>query len=337
MIVVHYLNQFFSGHGGETAAQLPPGWLSGAVGPGRMLGFEVAASLFCGDDYFNEHVEKALEMLLKMLEREKPDVLICGPSFGAGRYGLACGTLARAAAERGIPAVCAMEPDSPGVSAAGGAAYIVPTGGSVAEMKHVLPRVAKLAERLGRGESLGPPEEEGYLPRGVRKNELSTALAAERAVQALLDKLDGRVHTEVPLGQEKVPPAEPIASLEQATVSLVSEGGLIPIGNPDRLPSHSAEKWFAYSIEGLSSLSKDRFQSIHGGFNTAVANEDPNRLVPLDALRHLERKGRIGQIHPFLYSTTGNSTTVANAVRMGREIAADLKKRGILAALLVGT
>ena len=76
---------------------------------------------------------------------------------------------------------------------------------------------------------------------------------------------------------------------------------------------------------------------MHGGFNTAITNQDPNRLLPLDALRALETEGIVGRLHPKYYVTTGNSTTLANAARMGAEIAWDLKKSGVLAALLVGT
>ncbi|MCI0859784.1 MAG: hypothetical protein J4N81_13720, partial [Chloroflexi bacterium] len=37
MRVVHYLNQFFGGLGGEEKADLPPETRTGAVGPGRLL------------------------------------------------------------------------------------------------------------------------------------------------------------------------------------------------------------------------------------------------------------------------------------------------------------
>lgn len=337
MKVVHYLNQFFAGKGGEQAADLPPGRIAGAAGPGRMLGFDVAATLYCGDNYFNEHTREALTELVDFLKEQPPDVLICGPSFASGRYGIACAALARAAAEIGIPSVCAMEAESPGVAAAKGAAYILPTGAKVTEMREVLPKVARLAERIALGEEIGPPEEEGYLPRGIRKNRLHERWASERAVKALLEKLVGKTATEVPLGQEKVPPASPVEDLAEITIALVSEGGLVPSGNSDHLPSHAATKWYAYPLGGLSSFPPGRFEVVHGGFNTTMTNEDPNRLLPLDALRALEKDGVVGRLHPNYYVTTGNSTTLANATRMGEEIARDLKRCGVLAALLVGT
>ena len=55
--VVHYLNQFFVGVGGEEAAGKPPSRIDGPVGPGRRLqallgdGFEIVATVWCGDDY----------------------------------------------------------------------------------------------------------------------------------------------------------------------------------------------------------------------------------------------------------------------------------------------
>lgn len=337
MKAIHYLNQFFAGFGGEESADLPPGRKEGAVGPGRWLGIEVAATLYCGDNYFAEHPEEALAELVRRLQAEQPDVLVCGPAFASGRYGLACGLLAKAAGELGIPSVCGLEPENPGVAAAEGSAYIVATGANVARMREVLPRMSALAGKLGRGEEVGGPEEEGYLPRGIRLNRLVERTAAARAVEALLGKIRGKVYTEIALGQERVPPAGPVAELGKIRLALISEAGLVPVGNPDRLPTHSAEHWYTYSIEGLSCLSPDRFESIHGGFNTAAANRDPNRLMPLDALRALAAEGRVGEIHPRLYSTTGNSTTLSHAARMGREIAGDLKRSGVLAALLVGT
>jgi len=65
--IVHYLNQFFGGIGGEERADVPPQVRNGPLGPGRaietMIGDrgEVAGTIVCGDNYFADHEKEALE------------------------------------------------------------------------------------------------------------------------------------------------------------------------------------------------------------------------------------------------------------------------------------
>jgi glycine reductase complex component B subunit gamma len=335
--VVHYLNQFFAGLGGEEAAKTEPLRLVGPVGPGKGLGLEIGVTLACGDDYFGEHEEPALERLLAWLEEERPDVVVCGPSFGSGRYGYACGSLAREVARRGIPVVCGMHPESPGVLAAEGAAYIVPTEVKVAGMRDALPRMADLARRLAAREQLGPSQQEGYLPRGLRRNEIVELTGAERAVELLLAKLGGDVRTEVMATYDDVSPPPPVDDLPNAMLALVTEAGLVPKGNPDRLESNRAHIWLTYSIEGVDDFDPAEWETVHGGYDTTVANVDPDRLVPLDATRRLAAEGRIGSLHERLYTTTGNSTPVATSAKFGQDIAHRLRDEGVQAVILTGT
>jgi glycine reductase len=338
MKVVHYLNQFFAGMGGEEAASTPPTRLDGAVGPGRGLGLEVVATLACGDDYFGEHEDEALAPLLRWLEEDRPDVLVCGPSFGSGRYGYACGTLAREAARKGIAAVCAMHPESPGVFAAEGAAYIVPTGTNVAAMRETLPRLGALAQKLASGEELGPPAVEGYLPRGLRRNERTGRPGAARAIDLLLAKLGGdAAQSEVAASFDHVPPPPPVPDLARAKLALVTEAGCVPQGNPDGLPTIRASAWLRYPIAQEHALAAGAYECVHGGFDVTAANADPNRLVPLDVIRLLQHEGRIGRVHDSFYTTTGNGTPVATATKFGQEIAAELREAGVEAVILSGT
>ncbi len=339
MKAVHYLNQFFAGIGGEDKAGTAPTRLDGPVGPGRGLvaeGLDITATFTCGDDYFAEREKEALEALLGFLEEERPNVLVAGPAFGSGRYGYACGALAAAAAERGIPAVAAMHPENPGVDAAG-KAYIVPTALNVAGMRDALPRLARLAAALAEGRALGGAEDEGYLSRGFRRNYFARSTGAERAIDLLLGKLAGVTRTEVGGGLDRVEPPPPVANLAEALVALVTEAGCVPQGNPDRLASVRAQGWFRYELAGEETLRSARYESVHGGFDVTLANEDPNRLVPLDTARALERDGRIGRVHEAFYTTTGNGTPVVTATRFGREIAAELEREGVGAVLLSGT
>jgi glycine reductase len=87
----------------------------------------------------------------------------------------------------------------------------------------------------------------------------------------------------------------------------------------------------------VGSLGADAYQSVHGGFDTTIANLDLNRLVPLDAIRELEAQGRIGKLHDVFYTTTGVDTPVAAAAKFGQEIAADLHAAAVQAVILTGT
>jgi betaine reductase len=337
---VHYVNQFFAGLGGEDAAGHEPVRIDGPVGPGRALaaaGLAPDVTLACGDDYFGEHEAAALATLLGWLDELGPAVIVCGPAFGSGRYGYACGVVAREAGRRGIPVVAAMTPDSPGVAAAEGAAYILPTGSNVAGMRTVVPAMASLAIRLAAGEELGGPDAEGYLPRGLRTTVRSDRTGAARAVELLLAKLAGDVRTEVEPRGDRVPPAPAVADLEAVTVALVTEAGCVPQGNPDRLPTRHANAWLRYALAGVDSLEPGAYESVHAGFDTSAANEDPNRLVPLDAARELEREGIFSQLHDAFYTTSGVDTPVATAAGFGQEIAAELLEARVGAVILTGT
>jgi glycine reductase len=122
-----------------------------------------------------------------------------------------------------------------------------------------------------------------------------------------------------------------------ATVALVTEGAVVPAGNPDRLESARATRWLRYQIEGVDALASGEWESVAGGFATTAANADPNRLLPLDAARTLEREGAIGRLHGEFMVTVGNGTPVATARRFGVEWAAELRKAGVQAAILTAT
>ncbi|HZD64802.1 MAG TPA: glycine/betaine/sarcosine/D-proline family reductase selenoprotein B [Acidimicrobiales bacterium] len=329
--VVHYLNQFFAGRGGEEAADLPPERLEGAVGPGRGLPVPVAATLVCGDDYFAEHEDRALATLVGLLREEDPDLLVCGPAFGSGRYGYACGRLA---AVSGVPVVSGMHPDNPGVGVADGRAYIVPTATSVSGMRAALPAMGRLVEALAAGGPIGPPEEAGYLPRGLRRNTVASQPGAVRAVDLVLARLRGEVASEIPEPKDRVVPPAPV-EVAATRLALVTEGGLVPADNPDGLPAVRADRWYDYPLPTV--LEARTHGCVHGGFPVEKVAEDPNRLVPLDAVRALHDEGALGPVHDRLYTTTGNGMPAATAERLGREIAAELRRAQIGAVILTAT
>src|SRR5262245_5228806 len=73
--VVHYLNQFFGGIGGEEAADLPIQVRDGPVGPGRLLqqnlgaAGRVVATIFGGDNYVAENRDEARAAVRDVLAR----------------------------------------------------------------------------------------------------------------------------------------------------------------------------------------------------------------------------------------------------------------------------
>lgn len=62
-----------------------------------------------------------------------------------------------------------MYKENPGVDMFKLDLHIVSTGNSAASLRKVVPIMTKLGLKLVRGEEIGPPEEEGYIMRGIRK------------------------------------------------------------------------------------------------------------------------------------------------------------------------
>src|SRR5437588_10794501 len=102
--VVCYLNQFFGQLGGEDKAGIGPQITTGAVGAARAVqqalgdAGTVVATVICGDNYVAEHSERAIAEMLALVTEQRPDLVIAGPAFLAGRYGVGCGALCSAGA-----------------------------------------------------------------------------------------------------------------------------------------------------------------------------------------------------------------------------------------------
>src|SRR5262245_11708198 len=343
--IVHYVNQFFGGIGGEEQAGVGVTLKAGAVGPGRALeaalgdGARVEATIVCGDNFASERPDDAARAIGAELDRLKPDVVVAGPAFASGRYGLACALACREARARGIPAIAAMHPDNPGVSSARRELVIVPTGTATTSMPAALAALAPLARRLGHGQTLGPAEVEGYIGSGVRRVHDRGRPGHQRALDMLLDKLHGRPYrSEVPYAPpERVTPAPPVADLARARIAMVTTGGLVRKGNPDKQVSANAVRYHRHTVSELESLSPAEWEAYHAGYFNHIVNSNPNYILPLSFLRDLERRGRIGKVHEHIYALPGVSTPVAVSMGHGRSIAADLKAGGVEGVLLVAT
>ena len=343
--VVHYINQFFAQIGGEEMAHIAPELREGFVGPGMALNqawkdeVEIVKTIVCGDSYFAEHEKDAKAQILEWVKAEKPDLFIAGPAFNAGRYGYACANICAAVKEElGIPVLTGMYEENPGADLKN-KVMIVATANSAAGMRKAAPVMANLALKIMKGEKIGASCEEGYMNMGVRVNFFEKERGAKRAVDMLVKKLAGKPFvTEYPMPSfDRVPPNPAVKDLSKATIALCTSGGIVPKGNPDHIESSSASHYGEYNIAGVQSLTSDKYETAHGGYDPVYANEDPNRVLPVDVLREFEREGKIGKLHDFFYTTVGNGTAVASAKAFAADYAKKLLAAGVDAVIMTST
>ena len=343
--VVHYINQFFANIGGEEMAHIAPELREGKVGPG--LAFEqqwkgeavVVNTIICGDSYFAEHEKEAKAQVLAWVKEIKPDLFIAGPAFNAGRYGYACANIAlEVQAELGIPVLTGMYKENPGADMKD-KILVVETANSAAGMRKAAPAMAKLGLKLMKGEELGASIEEGYLPNGIRKNFFEKERGAKRAVKMLLAKLNDKPFvTEFPMPDfDRVEPGKAIPDMSKAVLALCTSGGTVPKGNPDHIESSSASHYGEYDIEGIDTLTSEGWETAHGGYDPVYANDEPNRVLPVDVLRQMEREGKIGKLHNKFYTTVGNGTAVASSKKFAAEYAQKLLRDGVHAVIMTST
>lgn len=348
---VHLLNQFFGGIGGEEQADVGPRWFDGARGPGKLIctmapDIEVIGTIVVGDNYRADAPEDAAKDIVDLLIQHcgdetsiSADLFIAGPAFNAGRYGMRCAASCKAVEARlGIAAVTALFPENPAVSVYRRSVTIVRAGADVMDMRGAAERMVRVGLKRIAGEPISPSSDE-TISRGLRQNYFAEKTGAERAIDMLLRKIAGDdPGTEYVMPVfERVPPAAPLPDMSTATIALVTTGGIVPKGNPDHIESASASRYGEYSLAGVAALTAETHQTVHGGYDPTYANADPNRVLPVDVMRELEREGRIGKLYETYFATVGNATSVERAVRFGAEIAAKLVNVGSLAVILTST
>ena len=345
--VVHYINQFFANIGGEEKADYPAELRVGeVVGPGLALAqkfgdeAEIVATIVCGDSYFNENLEKAKAEILEMVKGQNADLFIAGPAFNAGRYGVACGTVCDMIKEElGIPVVTGMYVENPGADMFKNKVYTVSTKNSAAGMRDAVKKMAPLALKLVKGEKIGSSKEDNYMPNGKRVNFFEDKRGAERAVEMLVKKLNGKEYeTEYPMPSfDRVAPGAAIVDMAHAKIALVTSGGIVPKGNPDHIESSSASKYGQYDIEGVMDLTEETYETAHGGYDPVYANQDADRVLPVDIVEEFIKEGKIGSLHKYFYTTVGNGTAVASASKYAKEIGQKLVDDHVDAVILTST
>jgi len=346
MRVVHYLNQFFGGLGGEEWAGTGLEACQGAVGPGKLfeelLGTDVkiVTTLICGDNYAVENQEQMIASALEIIRSGRAELFMAGPCFQAGRYGMAAGALCVAVQSKlDIPVITGMSEENPGADLYRETLYIVDSGANAGKMRDVLSTMAALAKKLISKAEIGFPRDEGYLPRGLIRDQFVAQMAGERLVDMVLAKVKGKPFESEMIATTFAPVPMPpaLADVSKATFLLVTDGGLVPKGNPDKIQGSAATRWGVYGIEGCDDLKGEDYEISHGGYDPQFVRQDPDRLVPLDAMRQLEKEGVIGKLYNSFISTSGLANPLSNTRRMGREIAERVKQLGIDAVVLTST
>jgi glycine reductase len=232
-----------------------------------------------------------------------------------------------------------MAEENPGADLYRGFLYIVDSGDNAAKMREVLASMARLAVKLVNKAAIGLPREEGYLRRGLIRDQFVERPAGERLVDMLLAKIRGEPFESemAPTTFAPVPMPPPVKELSKAKLMLITDGGLVPKGNPDKIQGSAATRWGSYNIDGCDDLKGEDYEISHGGYDAQFVRQDPDRLVPLDVMRELERAGVVGKLHDEFFSTSGLANPLSNTRRMGREMAERVKQLGIDAVILTST
>lgn len=345
MRILHYINQFFGQIGGEEAAYKPIEFKEELIGPGKILsnllrGSEIVVTAVCGDNFAVENEAEVKKKILEAIKKYNIDMVVCGPAFNAGRYGIACGSICKIAFDSGVTAVSAMYEQNPGLELYRKYGYIFPTKSQARDMKSALDTMAVFINKVASGEKIGLPEEDGYFRRGIRRNVFRGKIGAERAVDMALKKVLGvDFETEVKMPKfEKTKPSPAVEDLSKITVALGTSGGIVPLGNPDGLESLNASKWCWYTEDDFGGdVDNIKAFTVHGGYDPAYANENANRVLPADAMKVMEKDGVIGKFYDKMFVTVGNSMDIQRARKYGEEIAKELIEAKVDAVIITST
>jgi len=232
-----------------------------------------------------------------------------------------------------------MYEENPGVDLYRRDVYIIKSADSAKGMTDAVAKMANLAYKLSTGQEIGLLSEEGYIRRGFQKTILVNKIGAQRAVDMLVARLRGEpFETELHLPKfERAKPPAAIKTLSSAKIAIVTDGGLVPKGNPDNIERLTATRYGKYKLAGVDHLNPEDYEVFHVGYDNTPVLQDPNRLVPLDVMRDLEKEGVIGEVGENFYSTSGVATTLISSKKMGKAVAERLKEEGVDGVILTST
>lgn len=300
--------------------------------------FNIVGVVVAGDSYVADNEKRAIEEVLEIFGYcydtkgiKAPNVFFAGPCFKSGRYGhfsqLACKAISK---EFGVYAIAGMHKTNAGVGTysddkfcAKEKAYVVKTSASVIGASRAIERMLSLAGKLLDGEDVRS-KTDFYFPRGKRVNTFVEKPAVFRAFDMLIKKHKGeKFYSEIPIHNIKpVLPAKAVLSkpLSEMKIILLTTGGVVPLGNPDKIASCNPKNWGKYSFEGIDKLTPEAHQSVHGGYANGWVNKNPNWMLALDLARYFEKEGIIGELHNEYFATVGNGLEIGKAENMMEEI-----------------
>jgi glycine reductase len=232
-----------------------------------------------------------------------------------------------------------MFPENPGVDLYRKYAYIIKTSNSAAGASEAIKNMSRLAKKIINVEEIGRPDEEGYIQRGLRRNIFVEKTGEERSIDMLLSKIKGEPYvTELPMPVfEKFTPSPAIKDISKAKIAVLTTGGFVPLGNPDRLEACNCTKFKKYSLKADYSMDDAKGQVVHGGYDPTYGNENGNRILPVDAMMALEKEGHIGKLYENTFVTVGNGMGTDQAAVFGKEIAKKLLDANVQGAILTST
>lgn len=344
--VVHYINQFYAGMGGEDTASVGISVKEEPVGPGLLLkgllgdNYEIVATIICGDNHIAENIEEVCGEFAEIIKKYEGQLFIAGPGFNAGRYGLGCGAATAIVTEKlKIPAVTALYEENPGADVYKDRAYILKTGNNASKIRGAMKSVAAFAKRLVEGDVIEDGEKEGYHGMGPAIVIDYSVPACKRALDMLLDKYNHRkFQTEVAMPKrEDIPVPMLNKPLNEIKLAIVTDGGLVPKGNPDNMVPTNSKYFKNYEFGNVDRLDAADYEVSHQGYNNAFVLEDPNRLVPVDAAMKLKEEGKIGDVLTSYYTTAGVMTPKEVGKKFGEGIAQDMLSKGVDAVILTST
>ncbi|MPQ42942.1 GrdB-related putative oxidoreductase [Clostridium tarantellae] len=120
MKVIMVYDQIQAGVGIKDDHMTPLGVKKEVVGPAIMMepylkkvGGKVIACIYCGAGYYEENTEEVTRKICALIEKVKPDVVMCGPAFNYERYGNMSAHIAYAINEKtSVPALSAMSKEN---------------------------------------------------------------------------------------------------------------------------------------------------------------------------------------------------------------------------------